>query len=455
MSTPTSSAEPGPSGGGGGFDFSRLLPQRSFGLKLIIVCVLALAMAVPAAFVYRLIYQRATDAENAVDDIASLRGGQQILMGPALVAPYKILSADGQWKSDGRAVLYPEAGRVAAQLATERLKRGLHHVPVYTVDANFTATFDPQRLAPSLPAGVEIDWTQARFYLSLTDLRGAREAQLTVAGQAVELAPAEIPEGRIINGLPQSLVGGAAAIDGANPVQVTARLRLTGAQRVAFAAFAKDTTIELSGDWNAPSFDGGVLPDARQVTANGFTASWRISFLARGVPGAGPDLAFASVLQSSAGATLLDPGNPYLSVERALKYAPMFIGLVFLTYFLFEATSGQRAHPAQYVLVGLAQTVFYLLLLSISEQLGFNYGFLIAASATVLTLSLYAGSVFSRWAIPKAFVVFATLYALIWSLLRMEEYALLVGSIASFLAIAATMWMTRKLDWYGVGRSAA
>jgi inner membrane protein len=134
----------------------------------------------------------------------------------------------------------------------------------------------------------------------------------------------------------------------------------------------------------------------------------------------------------------------------------MFIGLVFLTYFLFEATSSVRAHPAQYILVGLAQTVFYMLLLSISEVSGFNLGFLIAATATVLTLSLYAGSVFaSRWAMAKALVVFTALYSLIYVLMTQDDYGLLVGSIASFAAIAGTMWMTRNLDWYGVGRAPA
>jgi len=233
-------------------------------------------------------------------------------------------------------------------------------------------------------------------------------------------------------------------------------LRISGAERVSLAAFARDTTINLSGDWPSPSFDGGALPDQRSVTKSGFTANWRIPFLARGAPGVGPDLSFETVINASPGATLLDVGNPYQSVSRALKYAPMFIGLVFLTYFLFEATSGIRAHPAQYVLVGLAQTVFYMLLLSTSEVIGFTWGFLAAATATVLALSLYAGSVFgSRAAMLKALAVFSALYALIYVLMRQEDYALLVGSVASFAAIAGTMWMTRKLDWYGVGRAAS
>jgi inner membrane protein len=238
----------------------------------------------------------------------------------------------------------------------------------------------------------------------------------------------------------------------AAPLAVEASLTVTGAQNVALATFARDTTLELSGNWGSPSFDSGILPDSREVTETTFSAAWRVPFLARGLPGAGPDLWFDRLMNP--GMTLLDEGNPYQSVERALKYAPLFIGLVFLTYFLFEVTSGKRAHPAQYVLVGLAQTIFYMLLLSISEVVGFSLAFLLAAIATVLALSLYAGAVFgSRMAMVKALAVFSALYALIYVLLRQEEYGLLVGSIASFLAIAGTMWMTRKLDWYGVGRA--
>lgn len=466
MSTPNddSRMEPPNRGGGGGFDFSRIVPQRSFGLKLILVCALALAMAIPAVFVWALIYSRSSEAQRAVMEVSELRGGQQTLMGPALVVPYTYQGVlEGRMQTvTSRAVLYPETGRVDATMTTEKLKRGLHDVPVYTVDAAFAGAFDPARLAAELPAGAVLDWAQARVFLSLSDLRGAKEAQLTIAGRAADLAPTgSMPtdisyDGRTYAG--QQLVSAATPWMQENltgPVQVSARLRLTGAQRAAFAAFAKDTTIQLAGDWASPQFDGGALPDTREVTASGFTATWRIPFLARGTPGAGSNLSFASVLQTAPGMTMIDVGNPYQSVERALKYAPMFIGLVFLTYFLFEATSGMRAHPAQYVLVGLAQTVFYMLLLSISEQLGFNAGFGVAATATVLALSLYAGSVFSRAAIPKALGAFSALYALIYMLMRMEDYALLAGSIASFLAIAATMWMTRKLDWYGVGRSTA
>jgi inner membrane protein len=438
---------------------------RSFGLKLLLVCALAVMMAIPAGFVWMLVYARSSDANRAVIEVSQMRGGQQTLMGPAIVVPFErdvmavVNNVNTVQTVNGRLVLYPETGAVNARLEAETLKRGLHDIPVYQADAAFTGRFEPARLAAEAPANARIRWAEARVFMTLTDLHGAKEASLTLGGRLLELAPAEavatetygppVSYQRLI-GAPIPWLQDAMAA----PLDLEARLSVSGAQRIAFAAFAKDTTISLAGDWPSPSFDGGALPDARTVTDAGFTASWRIPYLARGAAGAGVDLSFDTLTADGPGATLLDQANPYQSVERSLKYAPMFLGLVFLTYFLFEATSGAKAHPAQYVLVGLAQLVFYMLLLSVSEQLGFTPGFLIAATATVLAISLYAGSVFdSRAAALKALVVFSALYALIYILMRMEDYALLVGSIASFLAIAATMWMTRKLDWYGVGRT--
>ena len=140
---------------------------------------------------------------------------------------------------------------------------------------------------------------------------------------------------------------------------------------------------------------------------------------------------------------------PYQSVNRSLKYVLLFLGLIFLSYFVFEVTSGKRVHPAQYVLVGIAQIIFYLLLLSFAERIGFDLAFLISGAATVILLSLNAGWVFvSRVEAIKAFAIFTSLYVLIYLLLRLEDNALLIGAIASFAAVAAAMYITRSINWY-------
>ena len=182
----------------------------------------------------------------------------------------------------------------------------------------------------------------------------------------------------------------------------------------------------------------------------GFTADWTVPFIARGVRAEGVGDSITGLDATALGVSFVELADPYQSVTRSLKYILLFLGLLFLSYFVFEVTTGKRVHPAQYVLVGIAQIIFYLLLLSLAERIGFDFGFLIAGAATVTLLSTNAGWIFaSRVQAFARFVVFTLLYTLIYLLLRLEDNALLVGAIASFLAVAAAMYFTRSIDWYG------
>ncbi len=207
--------------------------------------------------------------------------------------------------------------------------------------------------------------------------------------------------------------------------------------------------MSTQGDWLNPGFDGGILPVSRDITSSGFTAEWSVPFMARGVKAEGPDDSISGLDATALGVSFIEVADPYQSVSRSLKYVLLFLGLVFLSYFVFEVTTGKRIHPAQYVLVGIAQIIFYLLLLSLAERIGFDYGFLVAGAATVTLLALNASWIFaSRLQGVKAMGIFALLYVLIYLLLRLEDNALLVGSIASFLAVAVAMYFTRRIDWY-------
>ena len=208
----------------------------------------------------------------------------------------------------------------------------------------------------------------------------------------------------------------------------------------------------VAADWPHPSFQGARLPDARTVAAKGFTAEWRIPYLARSLPRSFiADSGLHSLDGGKAfGVDFVMTDSPYQSVNRALKYALMFVGIIFLTFFLIEATMGGRAHPAQYVLLGLAQVIFYLLVLSFAEHIGFETAFIGAAGATVLLSGFYAATVFrSAWRGLVAFLAFSAAYGLIYLLMKSEDYALLMGSVAAFGAVALTMTVTRNLDWYG------
>jgi inner membrane protein len=230
---------------------------------------------------------------------------------------------------------------------------------------------------------------------------------------------------------------------------VSSSLHFSGARRVAVLSYGKTTRLTAQGDWRNPGFDGGFLPVQRSVTPNGFTAEWSIPFIARGVPSEGPADSIAKLQASPLGISFIEIADAYQSVSRSLKYVLLFVGLVFLCYFVFEVTTGRRVHPAQYVLVGIAQLIFYLLLLSLSERTGFDWGFVVAGASTVALLSVNAAWVFSsRLQGVRASIAFSMLYTLIYMLLRMEDNALLVGAIASFLSVTAVMYFTRKIDWY-------
>jgi inner membrane protein len=185
------------------------------------------------------------------------------------------------------------------------------------------------------------------------------------------------------------------------------------------------------------------------VSTKGFTAEWSLPFIARGVRAEGQSESITGLDATALGVSFIEVADPYQSVNRSLKYILLFLGLVFLSYFIFEITTGKRVHLAQYILVGVAQIIFYLLLLSFAERVGFDLGFLIGGAATVSLLAANAGWIFaSGLQSARAFAVFSLLYGMIYLMLRLEDNSLLVGAIVSFLAVTAAMYFTRKLDWY-------
>ena len=145
-------------------------------------------------------------------------------------------------------------------------------------------------------------------------------------------------------------------------------LRFSGAERIAVLAYGKTTHLTAQGDWRSPGFDGGILPVSRSISNSGFTAEWSVPFIARGVRAEGPSESITGLDATALGISFIEVADPYQSVNRSLKYVLLFLGLVFLSYFIFEVTTGKRVHPAQYILVGIAQIIFYLLLLSLRKE---------------------------------------------------------------------------------------
>ncbi|MGH6987377.1 MAG: cell envelope integrity protein CreD [Caulobacteraceae bacterium] len=445
---------------------------NEWGLKAFVVCALAFLMAIPGILIFGLVADRSQRAEQAVAQVSALRGGAQTVLGPEMIAPYSLPDKKGAFSPAGWYVVAPDQGDVQAVAHNSVLHRGIFDVPVYRVDLALSARFARAPTAPNLPEGARIDWSHARFALGFSDLRGSQsDVVANYVGNGKSTALDFTPAPDVLLGQPAQNGNGSSTqspfgivtapiLTGAAGGLVTARLEFTGAQRLSVLPFAKSTNVEISGDWPSPSFDGGFLPTTRTLGKNSFRANWNVPFMARGLAADGPDseVTLPALESRDLGVSFAPANHPYLNVMRSLKYGVMFVGLVFLTFFVFEALSGRRVHAAQYVLIGLAQMVFYLLLLSFAEYLGFDLAYLIAAGATVGLIALYAGWVFKGRAFAlKALVVFSAVYALSYVLMQLQDFALLVGSTASFIALAAAMYLTRNLDWYGgrLGPSAA
>lgn len=439
------------------------VPSRSMGLKLLLVCGLGLVMSLTALFVFLLLYDRTHRAEEVTREIGQLVGGEQTFLGPVLAVPYEIPAAKkGDAPYNGIYVIFPTTGKATAATRSEVRMRSLFKVPVWQADLGLTSDFDLSQAGSLGPPNAQYDWSRAEFLVGVSDPRGARaDATLTVGDRTLSLAPATLAEatGGADSASRGEATTGSLRMFGARlgdpralgkTLQARANLKFSGAERLSVLPWAKTTSFDIKGDWPHPSFDGGFLPASRTIADSGFSAHWSVPFIARGVPQEGDLSLIGRLGAGQLGVSFVELTNPYQSVGRSLKYAPMFMGLVFLAFFVFESLTRRRVHPAQYVLIGLAQIVFYLMLLSIAERTGFDTAFLIAAGATVALISSYAGWVFeSVKQGVAALISFSLLYGLIYGLMRLEDLALLIGALASFAAIAAVMWFTRRVDWYG------
>jgi inner membrane protein len=427
-------------------------------LTLFLVCGLALMMTIPAFFVGDLVDERTHRANDVVREISSHSGGQQTFLGPTLAIPYTVPARlpDGA-NRHGVYLVFPAQASATLKTKTEERRRSLFKVPVFQADLNFSASFDLTGVPAAAPVNAELDWSRAEFIVGVSDARGAvADGTLTTGGKTVTLAPATVAQNLPIGTGPTqqtnvTLFGARApGVQQNMQFNATAVLRFSGAERIAVLAYGKTTHVSMEGDWPSPSFDGGFLPVSRSVAASGFSADWSVPFIARGVRAEGTDESIAGLDATALGVSFIEVADPYQSVTRSLKYILLFNGLIFLSYFVFEVTTNKRVHPAQYALVGVAQIIFYLLLLSLAERIGFDFGFLIAGCATVVLLASNAGWIFaSRVQGLRALGVFALLYSLIYMLLRLEDNALLLGAIASFGVVAAAMYFTRSMDWYG------
>ena len=328
--------------------------SRSMGMKLIVVCGLALAMTIPALFVSGLVDERTSRAAGVIKEISGHVGGQQTFLGPTLAIPYTVpaQTKDGL-PEHGTYLVFPIQGAVTVKTRTEERRRSLFKVPVFQADLQFDAAFDLTGVPLAAPLGAQLDWSQAELIVGASDARGAlTDAVLTANGKAEAFSPTDNIDGLSTdsNGnqnqrTPLTLFG-VMVSKLAQPnsrFQVSATLRFSGAQRIAILAYGKATRMTVEGDWPNPSFDGGFLPVKRTISPQGFSGEWAVPYIARGIQAEGRSSSFAGLDATGLGVSFVDLADPYQSVNRSLKYVLLFLGLLFLSYFIFEVTTGSAS----------------------------------------------------------------------------------------------------------------
>jgi inner membrane protein len=423
--------------------------------RLVVMGIILLGLLLPLSMVEGVVSERTVRRDSVATDISSTWGGPQVLAGPMLTVPYECTIAESDGKTRqlvARATFLPETLNVQGPLATDIRERGLFKVVVYGAELSLSGRFSPPDLSAVVRGSVRPLFSDASVNIGVADPRGVRRATLNWNGSDRQLEPGIADLGLATTGLHARVNLNESVASGAIPFAMT--IQLNGSRDLRIVPAGNATTANLSSTWPHPGFVG-TSPQDRTVADSGFRATWDVSYFGRGFPRAWSDGGvdrekMRNQADASAfGVTLVQPVDIYQQAERSVKYAALFIVLTFVVFFLFEVVRARLLHPVQYVFVGFALCVFYLLLISLSEHFGFDWAYSAAAAAITLLVSTY--SVFVLDGFKEGVVVGAStgaLYGFLYLLLRLEDYALLAGSLGLFAALALVMLLTRRVNWY-------
>ncbi|MEM6637133.1 MAG: cell envelope integrity protein CreD [Pseudomonadota bacterium] len=443
---------------------------RSAGVRFFVVGLLVLLMTIPLFLVGAVLDSRAHLSRSTTHEIGKDWGGRQTFSGPQLIVPVE----GPVTRTETRSVIDPETGKTETEsyqvteiarvaplfIQPEKLeiqmdteieerRRGIFSVPVYGVEAQVGFEYATETAGNFVEPDETALWDQAYVRFTISSNRALRgEAELLANETALKLEPSAGSErgAQVI----------AAVGDPRTQRSYALRLGFNGADTLFVTPSGRITRITINSDWPDPSFTGAYLPDASEITEDGFKATWTVPGLARPMPQISrQDLDPTARDRFAFGVRFYQANDFYQMAYRAARYGVLFIALTFVTVLLMERQDKKPAHPVQYIFIGLAQTVFVLLMVAYAEQIGFGPAYVMASVATIVLITLYGWNALDqgRRALLLGAVLLA-LYAVLYLILRSADYALLAGSTLAFCALAGTMWATRNENWYGAGPGA-
>jgi len=435
-----------PAAGRAGFEITK---------RVLFLAFLIGTMLIPLYMIRGLVEERFGLSQSVAATIAGLWGGPQLVAGPVVTIPYvarkeTVVNGAAVVETEKRyAQFLPDSLAITATAKTEKRYKGIYEVLVYAAEIHMSGKLPPPSFEGRGIAAGDILWDEATVALGISDMGGIRHLALRFDGHDLQPIPGLLRGHPFASGLHARLGGGTAQ----SAHDFSLDLTLDGSGELQFLPLGNETTLEMTADWPSPGFIGNFLPMERHIDAKGFTARWTVSSLARNYPQSwtSEELDFTTVNDGRLGTELVLPGDAYQQIDRIVKYGVLVVGLTFATIFVVGLLRATRAHMVQYLLVGCSICLFYLLTLSLAEQIGFLYAYAIASVIDVGMISLYLGRTVARRAGIVTGAMLAVVHAYMYFLLQMEDYVLLAGTIGLLLALALVMYVTRNVDWFAIG----
>ena len=429
-----------------------------------------MVLLIPAGMIKRLIHERQLTRDDVVNEIGDKWGKMQMLTGPVLVLPYFEIKKKNHevYKTKRQLYILPESLEINGKIDPEIRYRGIYKVIVYGAILDISGKFQVPDLIRIGIVPENIEWKNAFVVFGLNDMRGIQnELNIEWQGKRIPVNPGIENKTIARSGFNAKVP----VSENSNSIEYKLNLDINGSYGLYFTPVGKKTVVKLNSNWATPSFSGSFIPDDREISKNGFEAHWTVLHLNRNYPQHWIDDAFnlsgttvAPIYQrgwgqtdqisnlpgSTFGVNLLFPVDEYQKTMRSAKYAIMFIGLTFLIYLFVEMINKKRIHPVQYLLVSLALLLFYTLLLSLSEQIGFNLAYLISALGIIGLITAYSQSILKSIKLTViTSMLLIILYTFLFVILQMEDYSLLLGSIGLFIILGIVMYFSKKVNWYG------
>ncbi len=436
--------------------------KTSITVRMLMVGILILVLLIPLSYVKNLIRERSLRQKEVISEINQKWGNEVLLYGPILKVPYQTHNIKKTWNEETKSYFQEDIISIKnayffpndldingnVDVDAENLKRGIYTSAVYTADMKIKGSFAIPNFESQDITNTDILWNKATVLINSTNLKGIKSnLQIALETESYPLR-SRYSQDSYTNTLETKFIK-ETSLPITKAINFNLDLKVNGSEYLRFIPVGRETNVSLDSNWASPSFDGNYLPDpkTKSITENGFKANWKVLEINREFE----QEFFGSLPQinsSAFGVKLFIPVDEYQKSERATKYGYLVIALTFLVFFLIQAVSKINIHPFQYLMIGLAMTMFYTLLISISEHSSFLKAYSIAGIAVVLLIATYSKTILKSFKFMGLIgASLAALYTFIFVIIQLENYALLVGSIGLFLILGTIMMVSRKIDW--------